>query len=93
MKLTDMLASEDFLISESEYFYGSDSFLHLDEDLLDRIESASEYGADGRTHAEVIDYWYKYANDVYPDDTELLDAIVSVEDYHERHGTLYEGLM
>lgn len=68
-------------------------------DIVDRIEKAAEFGSDGRTHQEVIDLWRDAVMDCERDDViaeSIRDSIIveidSCELWHENNGSLYEQL-
>ena len=75
-----------------------------DPDRANRIHAAAKHGADGSTHAEVIDDWRDFLRDVWKEElsedrdsaderADLIEsAIDAVEAWHEQNGTLNEEI-
>lgn len=100
--LDEMIRSRDFESYISDRL-GNDLFIN-DPNRADRIWRAAEDGADGSTHAEVIDDWRDFLRDVWKDelseDRDLADeraaliesAIDAAEAWHEANGTLHQEI-
>lgn len=67
----------------------------------ERCYDAAEFGADGKTHAEVIEDWRDYVELVlnrrgheYPERfaAAVHARIDAVEDWHDKHGTLHQEI-
>jgi hypothetical protein len=78
-----------------------DSDLWNEPERAARVHDAAEDGADGKTHAEVIDDWRDalayYLRDRRGNDVDRFEAAVSahidsVEAWHEKNGSLWQEI-
>lgn len=90
--LRDIYSSDGFaLFIESKL--GNDLFIN-DPERAERIHNAAEHGCDGSTHAEHIEDWTEYAQELFDeaeratweieDDDEQENALTALEDWRER---------
>ena len=96
--INEMLNSKEFEVFISDRL-GNDLFLS-DPERADRVHKYAEDGADGSTHAEVIDDWRCFlrslrvvdedgTGDISEDDFNALNAdIDDCERWHEKNGSL-----
>ena len=82
--------------SQREGVYGNDGWIN-DPERRERIEEAAEEGAEGSTHAEIIDDWrgaLPYFCDYITEAIEkALDRhIDEIEAHHEAQGTLHNQI-
>ena len=102
--MENIITLDDFI--RSDYFesyeesWRSNLFCSsFNNDLIDRIEKAAEFGSDGRTHSEVLELWQEAVNCCHDDDViswdikesiiiEICDCIL----WHSENGSLHEEL-
>lgn len=95
LTLSDMSCSNEFASYQSESIQGYGRTL----DRYTRCQKAAEYGADGSTHAEVIQDFRDYLNHLRLNreiPSRVYDSIESeidaCEAYHEQAGTLEQQI-
>lgn len=85
----------------------SDDWIN-DPERMERCHDAAEHGADGSTHAEIIQDWRDYAAAAYDDarrmaeedeldeldrlEAKLEAELDALEAWHEQNGTLYQEI-
>lgn len=71
---------------------GNDLFIS-DPERAARRHDAAEYGADGSTHAEVIEDWKEFCNQLPERCADKLHKLIDdVERWHDENGSLYTEL-
>ncbi len=94
MNLAEMLKNQNFIVWQSDHI---NNIAIDDPSRYNRCRKAAEHGADGSTHAEMMEDWMEFL-EFHSDGLDissgeyhrLLAEIHDLWDWHDKHGSLHE---